>query len=290
VTKVKGSQVIASLVVLSVFLASMCLAYASPTQKRFSLAYFDVDVSYPQNGKPGESVTISATATANKDCEVQDLSIDLFAYSVTGDPRLIGSVSIIKQTTVTSGNSFQKYATITIPSDVPRSFLMAVASESIRTYSYSYSYSYSYWYPYSWYSHDTTRYWWWWYPTYYSYRTYVDTVDKDTGPLTYVLATTPEYTQLKTDYDKLSIDYDKLSSDYSALNERYARLNQEQQALLTERGDLLQTLSITRAALYCLVVAVLVAVTLLYIQRNARTVVNTQPQTRKKTPASPPRK
>jgi len=54
-------------------------------------------------------------ATAKKDCEVQDLSVDLFAYSTSGDPRLVGSVSVLKQTSVTSANSFQKIVSVGIP-------------------------------------------------------------------------------------------------------------------------------------------------------------------------------
>jgi len=280
VVEVKRSQTVACLIVLCVFLGSVIPSHASPTQKRFALAYFDVDVSYPENGKPGETITVSVTATVKKDCEVQDLSVELFAYSLSGEPRLIATISVVKQTSVVSGNSFQNYAAVSIPSDAPRSFLMAVASESVRTYSYSYSYSY-YSYPYYWYGVNPTRYWWSWYPVYYSYRTYVDTVDKETGPLTYVLATTPEYIQLKADYDKLNTDYNKLSSDYSTLNSRYTKLNEEHQRSLSENENLAQALAITRIALCSFVVAVGVIAALMYLQKKGRIVVSFQPRTKK---------
>lgn len=278
-SRLKKLSVIVSLFVLGVFLANAASVSAAPDQRRFSLAYFDVDVTYPTSGKPGETITVSIAAVAKKDCEVQDLSVEFFVYSTTGDPRSIGSTSIAKQVSVASGNSFQKSAAYTIPTDAPRSFLMAVASETVRTYSYTYSYYYSY-YSY-WWLYNTSRYWWWWYPVYYSWRTYMDTVDKETGPLTYVLATTPEYIQLKADYDKLTSDYNKLSSDYSTLNTRYSRLNEEHQKLLTENENLTQTLAVTRVAVYCLVVGISVVAVLLYLQKKGTIVVKLQRPTKK---------
>lgn len=278
---------LALLCILSVSMPS----YAASTQRKFSLAYFDVDVSYPDSVKPGETITIYVTATAKKDCEIQDLTVELFAYSISGESKLVTTISVSKQTTVTSGNSFQKSTSVTVPADALRSFLIAVASESVRTYSYSYSYPYYYGYPYWSYSYwsygtDRSRYW-WWYPVYYSYRTYVDLVDKEMGPVSYVLASTPEYIQLKTDYEKLTADYSKLSSDYSALNTRYSKLNEEHQALLAANERMTQTLAITRIALYSLVVGIVVAAALMYLQRKGRVVVTFQPG--KKEEASPQR-
>jgi len=281
VNGLKRLPAIVSLLTLSIILANMVSAGAAPSQRRFSLAYFDVDVTHPDNAKPGETITISISATAKKDCEIQDLSVEFFVYSVSGEPRSIGSTSIVRQVSVASGNFFQKSAAYAIPTDAPRSFLMAVASETVRTYSYSYSYSYYYSYPY-WWGYNATRYWWWWYPSYYSWRTYTDIVDKETGPLTYVLATTPEYTQIKADYDKLTSDYNKLSSDYSTLNTRYTRLNEEHQRLIAENENLTQALALTRVAAYCLVVALVVFAVLMYLQKKGTLVVRFQRPTKQK--------
>lgn len=284
VTRLKKLKVTTCLVVFSVMLLAISPTNAATVNRKFSLAYFDVDVAYPDNGKPGEPVTISVVATAKKDCEVQDLSVELFAYSTSGDPRLIGSASVLKQTSVVSGNSFQRIVTIGIPADVPRSFLMAVVSESVRTYSYSYSYYYSYYYPY-WWSYNASRYWWSWHPVYYGYRTYVDTVDKEAGPLTYILATTPEYTQLKANYDqltadhdKLTKDYNKLSSDYSTLTTRYANLNEEHQQLLKDNENLALTLNITKTTLVLIALAVAVVAALAYLKKKGRIVISFQPR------------
>lgn len=281
----KKPKVTTCLILFSVLLLAISPTNAGTTNRKFSLVYFEIDVAYPDNAKPGEPITISLLATAKKDCEVQDLSIELFAYSTSGNPRLLGSVSILKQTSVTSTNSFQKTVSVGIPTDVPRSFLVAVVSENVRTYSYSYSYYYSYYYPYYW-SYNISRYW-WWYPSYYSYRTYVDTVDKETGPLTYVLAATPEYTQLKANYDqvtadheKLTKDHNKLSSDYSALTTRYANLNEEHQKLLKDYENLTQAINITKIALGLIVIAVAIFASLTYLRKKGRIVISFQPRTR----------
>jgi len=276
VSRLIKMSAIACLLVLGIVLTNTSLALAAPDQRRFSLAYFDLDLTYPMNGKPGETITIAVTATAKKDCEVQDLSVEFFAYSGSGDPRSIGSASVVKQTNVVSGNSFQKSTALTIPADAPRSFLMAVASETVRTYTYMYSYYYVY--PYWWW-YNASRYW-WWHPVYYGYRSYLDTVDKETGPLTYILATTPEYTQLKADYDKLTSEYNKLSSDQAALNTRYNRLNDEYQRLLVERENLTQELALTRIFLYCLAVAVAVVAVVLYLQKRGHIVVTLRRQSK----------
>jgi len=278
VSLLKRLSLIVSLLVLAVFLANAASVSAAPDQRRFSLVYFDVDVAYPANGKPGETITASITATAKKDCEVQDLSVELFVYSASGDPRSIGSTSIAKQVSVVSGNSFQKSAAYTIPTDAPRSFLMAVASETIRTYSYTYSYYYGY--PYWWW-YNASRYWWGWYPVYYGWRSYADTVDKEAGPLTYVLATTPEYIQLKADYDKLTSDHNKLSSEYSALTTRYTRLSEEHQRLITENENLTQALALTRVLVYCLIVGIVVVAVLLYLQKKGAIVLRLERPTRR---------
>jgi len=273
VTLLKKPPAAAVLVILGIFLVNATPAVANPDQRRFSLVYFDVDVTYPPKGNPGETITISITATAKKDCEVQDLSVELFVYSASGDPRSIGSTTVARQVSVASGNCFQKSVAYTIPMDAPRSFLMAVVSETIRTYSYSYSYYYVY--PYWWW-HNVTRYWWGWYPVYYGWRTYTDIVDKEAGPLTYVLATTPEYVQLKADYDKLTSDYNRLSSEYSALSARYNRLSEEQQRLASENESLIQALMLTRTIVYCLVVGVAVVALLLYLRKKGTIVVKLQ--------------
>ena len=102
------------------------------------------------------------------------------------------------------GEMFHKTYTIVLPTDIPRSPLMATILERARTYKTVYT-SYAIWWPPPWWNYSWP--WWpyWVVPYRYSYSSEQTTFTS--LPLTYVKATTPEYVQLKSEYDSLSESY-----------------------------------------------------------------------------------
>ncbi len=127
----------------------------------FSLSSFDVDVDYPSTIKPGDSLTI--TATSKSPVYVLDLMIEILVPSTSGDMRSIYSMSLVKDTSTSSGSTYSKSAVVAVLSNVLRSFMMATVAQNVGMYSYTYSYyPHSYYYPYyrSWYNYSYGQYWW----------------------------------------------------------------------------------------------------------------------------------
>ncbi len=271
----------AALIILTLFLSTgmMASVAASPDVRHFSLSSFDIDIEYPSTVKPGDTVTISVTATSKSSVYVQDLTAEILVPSLGGEMRLIYTLSIVKDESASSGSRYSRSAVVTIPSDVLRSYMMVTVAQSVRTYSYSYSYyPYSYYYPYSgyypygrsWYNASYNRYWW---PTYYLTRSYSDSVENGLAPLSYVLATTPEYTELKGEYDKLRTDYTRLSEEDAALNTRFNKLQEDYNTLMAQNDSLGLALAFTRIALFVVVAAVAVICILMLLQKRGKIVI-----------------
>ncbi len=263
------------LVVLTLLLSAGMISsvVASPHVRHFSLSSFDVDVEYPSTVKPGDTVTVTVTATSKSLVYVLDLTVEVLVPSTSGEMRSLYSMSVVKDTSTSSGSRYSKSAAVTIPSDVLRSFMMATVAQNVRTYSYSYSYyPYSNYYSYSRYWNNSSygRYWW---PTYYVTRSYSDSIEHGLAPLSYILATTPDYTQLKGEYEKLRTDYDRLSEEDSALNARLNKLQTDYNTLLTQNDSLGLALAFTRIALLVVVAAVAVTSILLLLQKQGKIVV-----------------
>lgn len=245
---------------------------ASPDVRHFSLSSFDVDVDYPSTVKPADGVTITATATSKSSVYVLELMVEILVPSTGGDMRSIYSMSLVKDTSTSYGSTYSKSAVVTVPNEVLRSFMMATVVQNVRTYSYSYSYyPYSYYYPYyrSWYNYSNGRYWW---PTYYVTRSYSD-IENGLAPLSYILATTPEYTQLKGEYDKLRTNYARLSEENSALTARVSKLQTDYDSLLGQNESLSLSLAFTRVALLVVVVGVAVTSALLLLKKQGKIVI-----------------
>ncbi len=244
---------------------------ASPDVRHFSLSSFDVDVDYPSTVKPADGVTITATATSKSSVYVLELIVEILVPSTGGDMRSIYSMSLVKDTSTSYGSTYSKSAVVTVPNEVLRSFMMATVVQNVRTYSYSYSYyPYSYYYPYyrSWYNYSNGRYWW---PTYYVTRSYSDSIENGLAPLSYILATTPEYTQLKGECDKLRTNYARLSEENSALTARVSKLQTDYDSLLGQNESL--SLAFTRVALLVVVVGVAVTSALLLLKKQGKIVI-----------------
>lgn len=253
-----------AVVMLMLSIAALTTAVnATSDTRRFSLSHFDIEVTYPASVKPGDTATVSVSATSKASTYVRDLIVEILVPSTGGDLRLVTSISVVRETSVRSGDRFSRTATVTVPTDTPRSFMMATASENVRTYYYSYYYPYTY--PYYRWSHNQSYYWYWW-PVYYSYRTYSDSVETGIAPLSYVLATTPEYIQLKADYDRLS-------EDYTELTDRYARLQTDYDNVVAKNESLDAALAMTRIALIAVVVAVAVVTVVLLLQKQGKIVI-----------------
>ena len=223
---------------------------------------FTVQFTFPASAIPGNTITISTTTTAKADKKVTSLSIDVFAYANQQLAKAT-SATVLSDKQVTSGTTWQTTLTVAIPLNTNRSMMIGTVTEIWQETTTSPDYSSNYWqyqhYPYYPYYYP------YYYPTsahnytvYYVYEpTYIPTSvtvqksSQQTLPLTYVLATTPEYENISAQYAELQQEYnalvakqndlaskyDSLKSDYNQLASNYSQLQSENKASAMELSN-----------------------------------------------------
>lgn len=241
---------------------------ASENTALVSTDHLTVQFTFPEAADPGKTITISVTTTAKATKKVSSLSIEVFTY-VDRQLARVGAATILKDQRIRSGDTWQTALVVSIPPNAQRSTMIGTVSE-VWEETTSYGYSPYYFLPY--------------YPYYPSYPPYpynytifyvyepsyvvAQKSSQQTLPLTYVLATTPEYEELLTkhrrlqqEYDalvarhnELSAEYESLRVDYDQTVSKYAQLESEYNAAILELGNY-------RVFTYCLL-AVVVALCL----------------------------
>ena len=229
-----------------IWMSMMPIASAQTITKTVTLPNFNVDINFPSEGNPGETIIVSVTATAKENVKLGELTIHIYAYTGYGEQRTILIDAIAKDTRVRNGEMFHKTYTIVLPADIPRSPLMATILERARTYKTVYT-SYAIWWPPPWWNYSWP--WWpyWVVPYRYSYTKEQTTFTS--LPLTYVKATTPEYAQLKSEYDSLSESYSALQSEHESLKGKYNRLKEDHESLKTSHQAAISENNILKAEL-----------------------------------------
>jgi outer membrane murein-binding lipoprotein Lpp len=220
---------------------------ASQTVTTISTDHFTVQLTFPESADPGNTIAISTTTTAKSTGEVDNLSIEVYAY-VNRQFAKATSATVLTNRQVNSGNTWQTTLTVTISPNADRNVMVGIVTETWEETSSFNSYGYLPYYPYYYpsYPYNST--------VYYVYEPSYATVQKSsqqTLPLTYVLATTPEYEQLSAQYkallqeydsllakhNELSSKYEALRSDYDQLTSKYNQLGSEYKATSLELSD-----------------------------------------------------
>jgi len=214
------------LILIAVFAASLFVnpsAYAQSTQvtNNVTLEHLNVQLTYPSEVLPGQSITINLQAKAKDSFRLTSLVIHVYLAN-SSSLRQLTSTTVAQDLSMSSGAQISKDIQVPVPLDAPRTSLIAVVSESVRMTYYYYSYWYPYWYPYDNYSWP----YFYAYPSYY-YRTVADDA---IAPSTYVKATTPEYVVLQSQYEQLQ----------QSLNQAQAQNQQLQQDLQNAKNTIAQ--------------------------------------------------
>jgi hypothetical protein len=226
---------------------------ASQTVITVSTDHFTVQFTFPESADPGNTIAMSITTTAKSSGQVDNLSIEVFAY-VNRQLAKTTSVTVLTSKQVRSGNTWQTTLTATIPPSADRSVMVGIVTETWEEMS-SYYNSYRYLPYYTSYPYYTSHQYHPSYPyynpsypynfaMYYVYEPSYVTVQKSsqqTVPLTYVVATTPEYEQLyaqdkalRQEYDNLLAKHNELSSEYEALRADHDQLTSKYNQLGSE--------------------------------------------------------
>ena len=256
--KTKSSYIIAVLVILaaSLFYGQFAIAQSNQTSYTANLTYLTVQLTYPSQVMPGDSVTVNLQATAKQDIPSLSLVAQVF-YSDGTNLHQVASTTF-DSNYMSSGGSFIKQIQFTVPQDAPRTSLLATLTENIKTAyvnyyyypAYNYNYSNS---PYCYYAHHHyyCEYSYWGYNNYsspycsydifsgycqnfymaYPSYTYTTTTDSSLAPLSYIKATTPEYASLQSQYQSLQQQLAQSQSQNQQLQSQNQQLQNQNQQL-----------------------------------------------------------
>ena len=137
-TKLKNIRLITIFVILvaSISLAQIAhsqfvTAQSSQSTYTANLTYLTVQVTYPSQVMPGDSVTVSLQATARKSIDSVSLAAQVY-YSDGSSLHQLAS-GTMSGNSMNVGNSFSKQLQFTIPQDTPRTSLVAVLTENVKT-------------------------------------------------------------------------------------------------------------------------------------------------------------
>jgi hypothetical protein len=221
-----------ALLLSAVLLTTIALfnpVFAQSNQATYTvnLTYSTIQVTYPSDVLPGDSVTVNVQVNPKSDVYLQTLTATIYYVDENGLHQL-ASQTLTDNSNMNNngyygygyGNSyttasFSKSFQVTVPQDAPRTSLVATFSETAQSnnynnynyygypfysyYGYPYdnnSYSCSYWY--CEYSYTYPAFYYEYYPSYSSTST-----DSAIAPLSYIKASTPEYTALQSQYQSL---------------------------------------------------------------------------------------
>jgi hypothetical protein len=229
----KSSNMVAILVILVASISLSPFAFAQSSQASYSLnmTYLTVQLTYPTEVLPGDSVTVSIQATAKSRINGASLTAQIF-YPDTSSLHQLASTTLSSNYYMNTGSSLSKQIQFTIPTNAPRTSLVAVLTEKVQAvyasyYYYPAYYNYSYPYCYNYYGYYDYCYNYTYYPAY----SYAITTDSGVAPLSYVKATTPEYVSLQSQHQNLTSQYQSLQSQLQAVQQQLAQSQAQNQQL-----------------------------------------------------------
>ncbi len=211
--KMKAMPVLLVLVTLSaslLFLSQPAYADSGQLTNNFGLNYLDVRLTYPSAVTPGQTITVTLQATAKASLQLNSLTLQIYyAILSPNSLRQVASTIIAKNIAVTEGQQFQGVTQAQIPSDAPRTSLIAMTSEnaSIATRYFAPA--------------NSTQ------PAI-SIR-YVMDSDNAITALAYIQATTPDYLALQSQYQALQTQLKQLQQ---TLNQTQAQIKSQNETEL----------------------------------------------------------
>lgn len=223
---------------------------ASETTAIVSGDHLTVQFSFPESAEPGKTITISAVTTAKESKKVNSLSIEVFAYV---DKQLVreAEATVLENKKIRSGDTWQTTLIVTVPPNAERSTMIGTVTElweETTSYYSPYYYSWPYYpcYPYD--PYDACPPYPYDYTIYYVYEaSYVvkEKSSRQTIPLTYVLATTPEYEEISARYKELQQEYDTLVAKHIELSSKYESLRTDYDQIVSNYKQLESNYNLT---------------------------------------------
>jgi peptidoglycan hydrolase CwlO-like protein len=261
---------------ISLFLNQTAYAQSSSVSNNVTLQHLNVQLTYPAQVLPTQSITVNLQAKAKDSFRLNTLTLQVYLANSSG-LRQLTSATLAQDQSMTTGGQINKDVQVTVPADAPRTSLVAVVSESVRMTYYYYTYGAPYWYGYENYSWP----YFWAYPSYY-YRTVTDNA---IAPLTYIKATTPEYVTLQSQYQQLQ----QMLNQTQAQNKDLQQNLQSAQNTIAQRdstitglngqlASLQSTITLLKVVVVILAVAFVVAAVVAFVTRRGKAGVQKEPE------------
>ncbi len=285
----KTSYALLAFVILLFVIPASHLGFSQSSQSstRVSLQYLNIQVTYPAQVMPGDSITVNLQATAKKSIDTLSLTTQVY-YSDGSSLHELAS-GIFNSNNMGTGSSFSKQIQFTIPQDAPRTSMVAVLTESVKTSYTTYYYypvycNYTSPYPHSGYYCGYDYHGYIAYPSY----SYATSTDAGLSPLSYVKATTPEYTALLSQNQALQQELaqsqaqnlqlqQQLQNAQSSNAQKDATISDLNQRLNASQGN--NTTFESAAVAFAILAALLGALAIYFHRGRTTTQTKTKPET-----------
>jgi hypothetical protein len=199
------------------------LVYAQSSQVvgRVSLTHLNVQLTYPSEILPGQSVTLGVQAQAKSSFQLASLTMQVYYVDPQLGLRQVASATVAQGLSMSSGGQINKVVQVTIPTDAPRTSLIARVAENV-TLTVFIVYNNG--------------------PSTQAAPYYSSTSDDAIAPLTYIMSPTPEYVALQSQYQTLQSQYQQVRQ---GLNQSLAQNVKLQQAAQSEQAAQSQMAGLT---------------------------------------------
>jgi hypothetical protein len=267
--KATTTFILAAALLTTIAISNPVFAQSNQASYTVNLAYSTLQVTYPSQVLPGDSVTVNVQVTPKSNVYLQTLTATIYYIDDAGLHQVTSLTLVDNSKSMNSYNygygysyttsSFSKSFQVTVPQNAPRTSLEAVFSETAQSNNYNNYYGdyYSYFgYPYYYYGHpyyNSSRYscsyyyceYSFVYPAYYypyyAYNPSTASTDKAIAPLSYVQANTPEYAALQSQYQTLQQQLQQSQAQnqqlQSTASQQSTTINQLNQQLASANGS-----------------------------------------------------
>jgi hypothetical protein len=203
-----------NVLVLLVIVVALCmnpLVYAQSSQVvgRVSLIHLNVQLTYPSEILPGQSVTVGVQAQAKSSFQLASLTMQVYYVDPQLGLRQVASATVAQGLSMANGGQINKAVQVTIPTDAPRTSLIARVAENV-TLTVFIVYNNG--------------------PSTQAAPYYSATSDDAIAPLTYIMSPTPEYVALQSQYQTLESQYQQVRQGLNQSLAQNVKLQQSLQA------------------------------------------------------------
>jgi hypothetical protein len=200
--------------------SSFNLAFAQASQVSFivNLNWFSLQVTYPSEVMPGNTVSVSVQATPkSSSIYLQSLTATVY-YADAAGLHLVAIQTLASNPANGYGfygtGSFNETFTVSVPQNASRTSLVAIFSETVQLNYYPMFYGFE-----PFYGRSPFQFGW---SLYYSYGARTDDA---IAPLSYIEATTPEYVSLQSEYQTLQRQLNQTQLKQSQLQDMVVQEN-----------------------------------------------------------------